>query len=247
MSGTRTPHKRGELKIVQIKDKGTAAEIEEVVYENQRSGLVGGFSTKWLIPYVDKRGEWSRADGTPCSSINDFRYRVLYACIACMSYIHPAVCVGSPRLGGSGQATGPAHEAPGPTQTGGSMDLAFGIRHGYLRSGPVYLCGEGNGCGLGSSRLTALNTCVIASWCARCIKYQYPPPPSPLLPHLTIFMLPQMRQFRSLQMLHSSSFSTDRVAFIILAVLIIANLYAVLCTLSLTTGLEYVLSLSPFE
>eukprot|EP01136_Pigoraptor_vietnamica_P023596 Opistho-1_new@6525 len=40
-------------------------DFTEVVYENQRSGLFGGYSTEWLLPKLDARGAWSREDGTP--------------------------------------------------------------------------------------------------------------------------------------------------------------------------------------
>ncbi|KNC86141.1 hypothetical protein SARC_01710 [Sphaeroforma arctica JP610] len=62
----------GELRIVETSD-GTVAEYDEAIYENQRSGLVGGFSVNWLIPYVDKRGEWSNAEGEPVPSSDDFK------------------------------------------------------------------------------------------------------------------------------------------------------------------------------
>eukprot|EP01134_Creolimax_fragrantissima_P006230 CFRG6230T1 len=70
-SGMDEPYIDRELRITKT-ENGTVAEYDEVVYENQRSGLVGGFSTNWLIPYVDKRGEWSRKDGQPISSIHNF-------------------------------------------------------------------------------------------------------------------------------------------------------------------------------
>ncbi|KNC83577.1 hypothetical protein SARC_04182 [Sphaeroforma arctica JP610] len=43
---------------------GKAAEVKITVYENQRSGLFGAYSTMWLVPGMDKRGQWSLKDGT---------------------------------------------------------------------------------------------------------------------------------------------------------------------------------------
>ncbi|KJE89332.1 hypothetical protein CAOG_000827 [Capsaspora owczarzaki ATCC 30864] len=37
-------------------------EETDIVYENQRSGLFGAYSVKWLIPKMDQRGEWSLED-----------------------------------------------------------------------------------------------------------------------------------------------------------------------------------------
>eukprot|EP01134_Creolimax_fragrantissima_P000906 CFRG0906T1 len=52
---------------------GKAAEVKITVYENQRSGLFGSYSTMWLMPGVDKRGQWSLKDGTQSISLQQHK------------------------------------------------------------------------------------------------------------------------------------------------------------------------------
>ncbi|XP_063901319.1 uncharacterized protein LOC135120924 [Zophobas morio] len=65
---SESPEKdNSEEDTLNIKDfKHRVAEVREVIYENQRRGLFGGFSASSLLPLVDKRGQWSWKDGTPC-------------------------------------------------------------------------------------------------------------------------------------------------------------------------------------
>eukprot|EP01135_Chromosphaera_perkinsii_P008581 Nk52_evm23s1401 gene=Nk52_evmTU23s1401 len=66
------PGDKGESSTNSKGSKMTTVECEDVVYENQRSLLVGGFSVKYLIPKVDSRGEWSDVNGKPTAAPDSY-------------------------------------------------------------------------------------------------------------------------------------------------------------------------------